>query len=317
MNAMKTLVVGAGGVGGYLAAQLALAGFDVTVIARGEHGQALAARGITIRTGEREQHARFSRVVAAADALQERFELILLAVKWPELETACDALPNLIAVDGVVVPLLNGLSSEDVVATYVGAQRTLSGVAYMSAGLLEPGVIYAQSNTRVGLSPYRPGQDAELTRVAGMFRQAGVPVQESDDYRAMLWQKMLWNAPFNGLCALSQLSAGACVEQMEELVRRAMLEVIAVARAEQVTLPEQLVDAMLTVTRQEFGLTEPSMLQDVRKGRPTEVDILQGEVVRRAERLGVDVPVLSTLAGLIRGLTRAPSPDKREVAAAK
>jgi 2-dehydropantoate 2-reductase len=118
----------------------------------------------------------------------------------------------------------------------------------------------------------------------------------------MLWEKMVWNAPFNGICALARRPAGSCVELLEPLIKRAMLEVIAVARAEGVPIPDQLADLMLRVTREQFPLTEPSMLQDVRAGRPTEVDILQGEVVLRAAKLGVDVPVLSTLAGLLRAL---------------
>jgi 2-dehydropantoate 2-reductase len=230
---------------------------------------------------------------------------VLLAVKWPELESACDPLPNLLRYDGVVLPLLNGLTSEDVVARYVGAQRTLGGVAYMSAGLLEPGAIYLHGQARLGIAPYRPGQDADLARVAAMFTHAQVTVQQNEDCSAMLWQKMLWNAPFNGICALSRRPAGQCVEVMEPLVRSAMLEVIAVARAEGVFLPEQLVDGMLKVTREEFPLTEPSMLQDVRRGRPTEVDILQGEVAHRGQQLGVATPVLSTLAALLRGLSQS------------
>ena len=89
---------------------------------------------------------------------------------------------------------------------------------------------------------------------------------------------------------------------MEPLVKRAMLEVIAVARAEGVLSPISSPTSCCAITREEFALTEPSMLQDVRAGRPTEVDILQGEVVARAARLGVDVPVLSTLAALVRAL---------------
>lgn len=299
---MKTLVIGAGGVGGYLAARLAQAGADITVVARGEHGRLLRERGLTLQTRDGDERVTLPRVVASADELHEQFDLVLLAVKWLGLEQACDALPNVIAPYGVVVPLLNGLTSEDVVAHYVGASRTVAGVAYMSAGLVEPGVIYAHGNTRVGLSPYRAGQDQDVSRIAALLTGAQVPVQQQPEYRAMLWQKMIWNAPFNAICALTRRSAGSCLDVNEPLVRKAMLEVIAVARADGIALPEQLVDAMVQVTRLEFPLTEPSMLQDVRKGVPTEVDILQGEVVTRAAQLGVDVPVLATLAALVRGL---------------
>ncbi|MEY4509343.1 MAG: hypothetical protein RLZZ450_1465 [Pseudomonadota bacterium] len=297
---MRTLVIGAGGVGGYLSARLAQANNDVTIAARGAHGRALQERGLTLHTSKGSEHIVLPRVVASVDSLREQFDLVLVAVKWSGLEQALDPLPNLLAPYGVVVPLLNGLTSEDVVARYVGAQRTLAGVAYMSAGILEPGAIYETGNTRVGLAAYRPGQDADLERVGALLSRASIPVQQQPDYMTMLWQKMVWNAPFNGICALARRPAGACVELMEPLIKRAMLEVIAVARAEGVVIPEQFADFMLGTTREQFALTEPSMLQDLRAGRATEVDILQGEVVLRAQKLGVDVPVLSTLAALMR-----------------
>lgn len=310
---MRTLVIGAGAVGGFLGARLAQAGFDVTLLARGEHGRALREHGLSLRGEGGEQRVQFARVALAPDELSGRFELVLLCVKWPALERACDPLPNLIAPAGVVAPFLNGLSSEDVVAHYVGAQRTIAAVAYMSAGVISPGVLYSHGHPRVGLAPYRPGQDAELAQIAALFARAGVPVQRSDDHPSMLWQKMVWNAPFSAICALTGKTAGACIETMEPLLRSAMCEVIAVARAEGITLPARLIDGILQHTRDEFALSEPSMLQDLRKGRPTEVEILQGEVVARGEQLGVQTPVLWTLAALLRGLGAtlpgAPSPS--------
>jgi len=304
---MRTLVIGAGAVGGYFAARLVQAGFDVTVAARGEHGRVLRERGLLIRSlgsgdasAQGEEVVPLPRVVDDASTLGQRFDLILLGVKALQLEGACDALPNLVTPNGVVAPLLNGLTSEDVVARYVGAQRTISAVAYMSSGLMEPGALYVHGQVRLGLAPYRPGQEDDLARIAAMFEKASVAVQRSEDHRAMLWQKMVWNAPLNAICALAEKPAGVCIERMKPTVARAMREVIAVAAAEGTKLPEKLVDNMLDMSLKQFPMTEPSMLQDMRRGRATEVDVLQGEVVARAEQLGVDVPVLSTLAALVR-----------------
>ena len=299
---MRTLVIGAGGVGGYLAARLVQAGVDVTIAARGEHGKRLAAHGITLRGANGDERIALPRVVASADQLAERFDLVLLTVKWPELEQTCGALPNLITPNGLVAPLLNGLTSEEVVASYVGAQRTLAAVAYMSAGIVEPGVVYVHGNSRIGLAPFRPGQEDDVGRLAALFDAARVPARRHDDHRRMLWEKMVWNAPFNAICALTRRASGVAADRMEPLVRAAMQEVLAVAAADGVALPLQMVDAMLHVTRTDFPLTEPSMLQDIRRGRPTEVDILQGEVVARGDAHGVPVPVMRTLATLVRGL---------------
>ncbi len=191
-------------------------------------------------------------------------------------------LPGLLAADGLAAPLLNGLDSEDVVARDVGAPRVIAAIAYMSSGVAGPGEIETLAPTRAGLAPYRPGQEARVEATAALLERAGIPVRRGADHRAMLWEKMVWNAPFNAICALTGQRAGVVAERMEDLTRTAMLEVISVARAEGAEISEATADAMLALTRSEFPLTEPSMLQDVRAGRATEVDILQGAVVERA-----------------------------------
>jgi 2-dehydropantoate 2-reductase len=299
---MRILVIGAGGVGGFLGARLTKAGCDVTFVARGAHGQAVREQGLSIQGPSGTERVALARVVEHPRALEGRFDVVLLAVKWPGLDQACDELQRLIAPEAVVLPLLNGLSSEDVVASYVGAQRTLAAVAYMSAGIIEPGVIYAHGKSRVGLAAYRPGQESWIKRLEQTFSAAQVPVRSHFDYRAMLWEKMIWNAPFNAICALTLQPAGTVVERLPELVRAAMREVIAVARADGVQMPDAIADVMLQLTRTEYPNTEPSMLQDVRAGRVTEVDILQGAVAERGAALGVETPVMRTLADLVKGL---------------
>jgi 2-dehydropantoate 2-reductase len=298
---MRILVVGAGAVGGYLGARLAEADEDVTFVARGEHARALAERGLTIHGPRGDLQTRPLRVASASE-LAGPFDVVLVAVKWPSLESACDELPRLLAPHGVVLPFLNGLDSEDVVSRYVGAQRTLAAVAYMSSGLTAPGELYAHGNTRIGIAAYRPGQEAIVEELGRRFEKAGVPTRLAPDAITMLWEKMVWNAPFNAVCALTGKRAAAALDAATELVKEAMAEVLRVARAEGAHLPDAYIPVMLHLTRTEFPDTEPSMLQDVRAGRPTEVDILQGAVVTRGLRAGIDTPVLRTLAALVRAL---------------
>lgn len=296
---MRFLVIGAGGVGGYVGARLSLAGEQVTIVARGAHGALLRERGLTMQLGSGPQLVPLAKVCEAKE-LTGQFDVVLLAVKWPGLPEACDELQRVLTPDGVVLPLLNGLSSEDVVASYVGAQRTLASVAYMSAGIVVPGEIYVHGNARLGLAAYRPGQEEWLTKLATTFDKAGVPVRVHPDYRTMLWEKMVWNAPFNAICALARKASGPVVQSQPELVRAAMLEVIKVARADGAAIPDMMADVMVQVTNKEYAQTEPSMLQDLRAGRATEVDILQAAVVERADALGVAAPIMKTLAALIR-----------------
>jgi 2-dehydropantoate 2-reductase len=296
---MRFLVIGAGGVGGYVGARLIASGADVTIVARGAHAAALREHGLSMRMTNGDETVRLGSVLEAKE-LQGQFDVVLVAVKWPGLPEACDELARVLTPDGVVLPLLNGLSSEDVVASYVGAQRTVAAVAYMSAGLLGAGQIYVHGNARLGLSAYRPGQEEWVQKLARAFDKAQIPVRVHPDYRTMLWEKMVWNAPFNAVCALTRRKSGFVVESQPELLRAAMLEVIAVARADGANLPDMMADVMLQVTKKEYAETEPSMLQDLRAGRATEVDILQGAVAERAEALGVPAPIMKTLAALIR-----------------
>ncbi|WP_437982957.1 ketopantoate reductase family protein [Sorangium sp. So ce117] len=306
---MRILVVGAGAVGGYFGARLTLAGEDVTFVARGAHAEVMRSRGLIVRTPSGELRTPPLRV-APLDGARGPFDLALIAVKSPSLAAVSAKLAGLLAADGLAAPLLNGLDSEDVVARDVGAPRVIAAIAYMSSGVAGPGEIETLAPTRAGLAPYRPGQEARVEATAALLERAGIPVRRGADHRAMLWEKMVWNAPFNAICALTGQRAGVVAERMEDLTRSAMLEVIAVARAEGAEISEATADAMLALTRSEFPLTEPSMLQDVRAGRATEVDILQGAVVERARRAGVDTPVLRTLATLVRGLSpRASAPS--------
>jgi 2-dehydropantoate 2-reductase len=303
---MRMLMVGAGAVGGAFGARLAEAGHDIWFVARGPHAQALREHGLVLNTPQGRRSTSPLRVSTLEQA-EGPFDLILISVKWAALEQVCEELPNLLAPHGVVVPMLNGLDSEDVVARYVGAQRTIACIAYVASALTSPGELSLLTQPRIGLAPYRPGQEAQIDAIAAACEKAQIAVRRAEDAGVLLWEKMVWNGPFNAICALTRRPAGWVADHMEKLLRDAMDEVISVARAEGVLLPPQVIELMFHTTRSDFPNTEPSMLQDVRAGRATEVDILQGAVVARAERAGIAVPVMQTLAALVRALPHSGS----------
>jgi 2-dehydropantoate 2-reductase len=298
---MRILMVGAGAVGGAFGARLAEANEQTSFVARGPHAELLRERGLKLVTPKGEHQTKPLRVSTLEDA-HGSFDAVLISVKWAALEEVCEELPNLLAPHGVVVPMLNGLDSEDVVARYVGAQRTIACVAYVASSLTKPGELTLLTEPRIGLAPYRPGQESQIAALAEVCEKAGIAVRRAEDADSLLWEKMVWNGPFNAICALTRRPAGWVADNMESLLRDAMTEVISVAHAEGVMLPGHIIDLMFHTTRSDFPATEPSMLQDVRAGRATEVDILQGAVVARAQRAGIRVPVMQTLAELVRAL---------------
>src|SRR4029078_4496208 len=128
----------------------------------------------------------------------------------------------------------------------IGLGRVVGGVAEMAAGTLAPGKLYIRGSGRIGLAPRVPEQRVRVAEIASEFGKA-FPCRAEDDLKTMLWRKLLWNAPFNALCALTRRRAGRVLEspELEVLVRTAMLEVLAVARAEGAELNESAVDDML------------------------------------------------------------------------
>jgi 2-dehydropantoate 2-reductase len=313
---MRILVVGAGAVGGYFGAKLALAGHEVTFLARGAHAAAIREHGLVVETPHGKLVGRGPVIEHIDQARGLGADLALVAVKASGLGAVAAGTGAALGEHGVAVPLLNGLDSEDELGNVIGLERVVGGVAMMAAGHVAPGRLYLRAGGMMSIAPMVHAQEKLVDRLAAELGKA-FPCNVDKNLAHMLWQKLLWNAPFNAICALTRLPAGEvlALSELEELATRAMHEVVEVARAEDVLLGESSIDAMLNVTRGLFQDTEPSMLQDVRAGRPTEADALQGAVVRRGRTHGIPTPVHQALLALLHGLQQSytePPASSRE-----
>jgi 2-dehydropantoate 2-reductase len=301
---VKILVVGAGGVGGYYGALLARAGHDVTFVARGEHGNAIREHGllVTLPDSHIRVEAKVLPDVAAARGLD--VDVAIVAVKADDLEGIAAPLADALSKDGVAIPLLNGLDSEEILARAIGRERVVGGIAQIAARKGAPGTVIVDAPARLVLAPLDAERMPLVERLGEVFTAAGFPCDVKPNLARVLWSKLLWNAPFNAICALTRKSAGEVLQmpELEATVRAAMLELVAVARAEGVNLDEALVEATIDATRTKFANSRPSMLQDVLAKRRTETRELQGSVVRRGRAHGIPTPVLSTLFALMLGL---------------
>jgi 2-dehydropantoate 2-reductase len=155
----------------------------------------------------------------------------------------------------------------------------------------------------ITLAPFVPGQEPRVAEIAAAL-SPWFPCWSEPDLAKLRWQKLLWNAPFNAVCALTRRRAGEvlALRELEAVVRGVMGEVIAVAAAEGVVIELAAIESMLAITHGVFSDTEPSMLQDVLAGRQTEAGELQGAVVARGRRHGVPTPRLELLHALLVGL---------------
>jgi 2-dehydropantoate 2-reductase len=210
--------------------------------------------------------------------------------------------PQSSALSPFVVTLQNGLGNRELLAAALGADRVGQAVTALGATLLEPGRVRqaGQGVTVFGAVP----EHAAMLALAELFRACGLPAELADDLEALVWGKLVVNAGINALTALLRVRNGVLAENLDArvLVAGAVAEAAAVAKARGIRLPyDDPLEHMLAVART-TAENQSSMLQDVLRGSPTEIDAINGAVEREGRRLGVATPVNSTLAALVRAL---------------
>jgi 2-dehydropantoate 2-reductase len=299
---MRILVVGAGATGGYYGALAARGGAEVTLLTRGKNAAAMQEQGVTVdRLGE--VFSARPRIVTRLDEVAgETFDLLLVTVKAPDLPPL---LPLLAALGGAVATAQNGVDAEPLAAAYVPAERRLAAVLHLGAEMTAPGHIKIGTRDQLLIGPVEPEGEPVAREVAKGLAAAGVPVVYRADILVAKWAKLVWNNAFNVLTALTERPISHIVRdpELRALAEAMMAEVVEVAHAEGVVLPETTVAD--TLARGDLvGDLASSTLQDLRAGRPLEHEILAGTIVRRANAHRVPTPVNDILYPLLRARSR-------------
>lgn len=300
----RILVAGAGALGSLYAAILSHAGFQVSILGRPWIVEAVRAEGLTIQ-GKLNLKANVEAYSSLGKLREkEEFQLILLTVKAYDVEALAGSLAPLAEKWGApILCLQNGIGVEAEAAKAAPKAAIIRGVNFCGAYVERPGVVACTGVGRTVL----PAWAVEAYQGAAAFmeglRQAGFPVEATDDIEAVVWEKTLVNAGVNPFGALTGLRNGELV-QVEGL-RWAMAETVRegvqVARRLGVALTRNPVDVLwetVKATAENYN----SMLQDVRRGRRTEIDYINGAVARLGGETGVPTPLNRLLTGLIKGL---------------
>ncbi|MGH7432909.1 MAG: ketopantoate reductase family protein [Candidatus Methylomirabilales bacterium] len=299
---MKIAVMGAGAVGGYFGALLHRGGLDVTLIARGRHLEAIKAHGLQIKSTQGDLTVP-AKAVGDPRAVGP-VDLILFCVKSYDTESAARQCLPIVQEGTAILCLQNGVDNEEKIAMVAGGEKVLGGVAYIGAGVSEPGVVVHTAEGRIVFGEMRGGVSERVRRVEQIFRDAGFPAEVSSNVKAILWGKLCWNAAFNALNTLVGGDVRALVERPETrtLARQVMEEVRAVAIANNVPLSADLAERLLTWTDTAAGAMKTSTRQDLEAGKRLEVDALNGAVVRKGEAAGVPTPLNFTLYALLKAI---------------
>ncbi len=293
----RVAVMGTGAVGGYFGGMLARAGTKVTFIARSATAEAISRRGLlidSIHFHEAIRAAASSEPSAVADA-----ELVLFCVKTTDTESVARTLLPHLAAGAVVLSLQNGVdNAEQLEAAGIPA---LPAVVYVAASVPEPGRI--KHSERGDLAIGGPAsRRADLERIAATFAKAGVACKISDNIQVDLWSKFVFNCALNATSAIAQVGYGPVAqnEWSREMTIAAARETIAVARASGIDLPEKDILERLIQFATKMGQVMSSTAQDIARGKHTEIDSLNGYVVRRGAALGVPTPVNQALTALLK-----------------
>ncbi len=302
---MRIAVIGAGGVGGAFGAALAKAGADVTFVARGAHLQAMRQNGLRIEGGRGET---LIKPVQATDdpATIGPVDFVLFCVKLWDVESAGAAIKPLIGPTTAVIPLQNGIDAAERLIPILGAPAVMGGVAQISATIAEPGVIRQTGNfMRLVFGELEGGKSARGEAFLALCQKAGFDATHSDQIVTELWMKFVLLATNSAITAATRTPIGRLRDDPDivPLFARAAEEVVAVARARGVKLPDDAVEKIVGFTSGAPPAMMASMAHDLIRGNRIELPWLSGKVVSLGRELGVPTPVHGILYAVLKPFT--------------
>jgi 2-dehydropantoate 2-reductase len=289
---VRIAVFGTGGAGGYFGARLARAGDDVVFIARGENLRAIREHGLIVETPQGEFCVRSE---ATDDpATVGPVDAVLIGVKTWQVVEAARALRPLLGADTFAVPLQNGVEAASQLASVLGAERVLGGLCGTLSWVAGPGRIRSIGRVnfvKLGEEDDRASDRAERLRAA--FERAGVDVEIPVDFRRALWAKFLFVVSLGGVGAVTRVPVGVVrtLPETRRMLTQAMEEILAVARARGIALPDSAIAETLAFvdTLSPDGTT--SLQRDIAEGKPSELEAWNGAVVRLGREAGVPTPL--------------------------
>jgi 2-dehydropantoate 2-reductase len=291
------LIVGTGAMACLFAARLAAVGVPVTMMGTWKDGlAALKEHGVTVDEGEAPSKSYPVDVVSDPAPCTGTRHALVLVKSW-QTQRAAHQMAVCLDRDGVALTLQNGLGNRESLAQVLGSQRVALGVATLGATLIGPGIVRPAGDGVISL-----GAHARLSPLADLLRGARFVVENAPDPGALLWGKLVINAAINPITALLEIPNGDLLTRpaARALLATAAREAASVAVAQGVQLPyPDPVVATETIARR-TATNRSSMLQDVSRGAPTEIDAICGAIVRAGEQTGVPTPVNRTLWHLVK-----------------
>jgi 2-dehydropantoate 2-reductase len=300
---MNITVLGCGAMGSIYAALLSSNGNDVTVVdPNAEHIAAIKNNGLRVYGASGD---RTVKVNAYLTPPSETCDLLVIAVKGSHVASAVAGAHSLINERSLILTIQNGLGSSDVVASVLGKEQLLVGIAQgFGASLPEPGQAHHNDMKAIRMGAYA-GLDTEaVLRVANCFKAAGFDAEAADDIEAMQWQKLICNVAYSAISALTGFTVGEIMDdpQVGPVSQLAAVEAWEIGKAKGVAMQTEDPVQMVRDFAARMPDAKPSVLLDIEAGRLSEVVFINGAIPLEAQKLGLAAPVNQTLTGLVHSL---------------
>ncbi len=298
---MTIVIVGPGAMGCLLSGIFTKSGAKVWVLDRSpERAEEISAQGITV-TGIAGEWKVKVPVITQASQIGTA-DLVVICVKSYDTKNAAASIKPLVGEDTQVLTLQNGIGNIEIIAEAIGAEKVIGGVTNLGATLLGNGKVKFAGKGETVLGRIDGKIPVQMRAIRELFAGAGLQVRISRDIKGLLWSKLIINAGINPLTAVTRLPNGKLIEfeGTRRILREAVMEAIRVAKRKRIKLiyddPLAKVEAVCEATS---GNTS-SMLQDIIRRRRTEIDFINGVIVRQAQELGIPAPVNSLLFDLVK-----------------
>ncbi|MBH66801.1 MAG: 2-dehydropantoate 2-reductase [Rhodospirillaceae bacterium] len=319
-NKHKVAIYGAGAIGGHLGAMMSKAGFDVSLIARGDHLKAIHQKGLKLITQDQE-FVTHPRVTDDPSTLEPQ-DYVVISLKSYQAPGVVEQMQPLLGPKTTVATAMNGIpwwyfyklrgkwenhriSSVDPDGTQwegIGAERAIGCITYVASEVTEPGIVKTASPSYQYQIGEPDGSKSERCKqFQAMVTAAGIHCDIRPDIRRDIWIKVMGNVAYNPTSALTTAHTGAMLDDpsMEQVLRKLMAEVLAVGKALGAN-PEDRIDARLNTTRQRAASHKTSMLQDLERGRPMEIMPIVGATAELAKLVNINTPTIDTVLALVK-----------------
>ncbi|MDH5561490.1 MAG: 2-dehydropantoate 2-reductase [Deltaproteobacteria bacterium] len=298
---IKLLVVGSGAIGSFYGGKLARTGLSVSLLCRSDY-EVVKRDGVSVRSYQGDFHFSPAQVISSAAEYKEKADYVLVCLKVLPKVDLVGIIRDAVHPETAIVLIQNGIEIEPDVKKAFPQNEIISAIAFICVNRLEFGLVDHLDYGRMEMGLYPDGTSQKTERLAGFFKEAGVPCRLSEKIIGNRWQKLLWNVPFNSLSVIGGLIDTKKIMDSPEavaLVRKIMAELILLAGKTGYFLDEDLIERMIADTKK-MEPYKTSMLLDYEAKREIEVEAILGNVIKIAKKQQLSLPYIESLYGCLK-----------------